>query len=96
MITTDIRAYDFYTLGEEDEYGQSVVSAEPSGTVRMVFFISSQNIQDNINYKDCNYIGLTMDKSVNDKMVIQVGDERLKVQYVNPKGRFIQVFLKAL
>jgi hypothetical protein len=35
-----------------------------------------------------------MDKSVNDKMVIQYGDEKLKVLYVNSAGRYIQAFLK--
>ena len=94
MINTDIRAYDYFTLGDKDGYGQPAVSTEVSGTIKMAINISSQSIQDNINYKDCSYIGLTTDKSVNDKMVIQYGEEKLKVQYINPRGRYIQVFLK--
>lgn len=94
MITTDMRAYNYFTLGEKDAYGQAKASSEVKGTIKMTINISSQAIQDNINYKDCSYIGLTTDKSVNDKMIIQYGSEKLKVQYVNPKGRFIQVFLK--
>lgn len=96
MITTDIRAYDYFTLGDGDGYGQPTVSTEVSGTIKMAINISSQSVQENINYKDCSYIGLTTDKSVNDKMIIQYGEEKLKVQYVNPKGRFIQVFLKSM
>lgn len=94
MISTDTRAYNYFTLGDSDGYGQPTVSEEVIGTIKMAINISSQTIQDNINYKDCSYIGLTMDKSVNDKMVIQYGDEKLKVQYINPRGRYIQVFLK--
>lgn len=94
MINTDMRAYNYFTLGDKDGYGQPVVSEEVKGTIKMAINISSQSVQDNINYKDCSYVGLTMDKSVNDKMVIQYGQEKLKVQYINPKGRFIQVFLK--
>lgn len=94
MINTDMRAYNYFTLGDKDGYGQPSVSEEVKGTIKMAINISSQSIQDNINYKDCSYVGLTMDKSVNDKMVIQYGQEKLKVQYINPKGRFIQVFLK--
>lgn len=94
MINTDMRAYNYFTLGDKDGYGQPVVSEEVKGTIKMTINISSQSVQDNINYKDCSYVGLTMDKSVNDKMVIQYGQEKLKVQYINPKGRFIQVFLK--
>ena len=94
MISTDIRAYDYFTIGDSNGYGQPTISNEVKGSIKMAIYISSQSIQDNINYKDCSYIGLTADKSVNDKMVIQYGDEKLKVQYINPRGRNIQVFLK--
>lgn len=94
MITTDMRIYNYFTLGDKNAYGQPTVSEEVVGTIKMAINISSQAVQDNINYKDCSYIGLTTDKSVNDKMIIQYGTEKLKVQYVNPRGRFIQVFLK--
>jgi hypothetical protein len=94
MITTDMRAYDYFTIGDKNAYGQAVSDNEVKGTIKMAISISSQTVQDNINFKDCTYIGLTTDKSVNDKMVIQYGQEKLKVQYVNPRGRFIQVFLK--
>jgi hypothetical protein len=94
MIMTDMRAYNYFTLGDKDAYGQPQVSSEVKGTIKIAINISSQTIQDNINYKDCSYVGLTTDKSVNDKMIIQYGSEKLKVQYVNPRGRFIQVFLK--
>jgi hypothetical protein len=94
MITTDMRAYNYFTLGEKDAYGQPSKSEEVKGSIKMAINISSQSVQDNINYKDCSYVGLTTDKSVNDKMVIQYGEELLKVQYINTKGRFIQVFMK--
>lgn len=94
MITTDMRAYNYFTFGDDDAYGQPTLSKEIEGTIKMSINISSQSVQDNINYKDCSYVGLTTTKSVNDKMVIQYGEEKLKVQYINPKGRFIQVFLK--
>lgn len=94
MITTDMRTYNYFTLGDKNGYGQPTVSEEPQGTIKMAIFISSQSTQDNINYQNCNYVGLTMDKSVNDKMVIEYGEEKLKVLYVNSAGRFAQVFLQ--
>lgn len=94
MITTDMRTYSYFTLGDDNGYGQPVISQEPKGTIKMAINISSQAVQDNINYQDCNYMGLTMDKSVNDKFVIQYGEEKLKVLYINPRGRYIQVYLK--
>ncbi len=94
MIATNMTTYNYFTLGDKNGYGQPTISEEPQGTIKMAIYLSSQSAQDNINYQDCNYVGLTMDKSVNDKMVIQYGDEKLKVLYVNSAGRYIQAFLK--
>ena len=43
--------------------------------------------KNNINYKDCRYVGLTH-ANVDDTYIIEYGNERLKVLYVNPKGRY--------
>ena len=96
MINTDFRTYNYFTFGEEDSYGQPALSEEPKGQIKMAINISSQSIQDNILYKDCTYVGLTMDANVDDTYVIEFGRERLKVLYVNPKGRYKQVFLKEM
>ena len=96
MITTDMRIYDYFLYGEEDEYGQAQESTEAQGTIKMSINITSQSIQDNINYKDSKYIGLTQDPKINDKYIIQYGEERLKVLYINNKGRYKQVFLGAM
>lgn len=93
MINADMRTYNYYTLGGNDEYGQQVKSTEPVGTIKMAINISSQSTQDNINYKDCSYVGLTYDNKVNDTYIIEYGEEKLKVLYVNTKGRLNQVFM---
>jgi hypothetical protein len=95
MINADMRIYDYFTLGENNAYGQPAMSAEPVGTIKMAINISSQSVQDNINYKDCQYVGLTH-ANVNDTYVIQYGTEKLKVLYVNPKGRYKQVFMREM
>lgn len=96
MISTDMRLYDFYTFGEDNSYGMPQLSTEPKGQIKMAINISSQSIQDNILYKDCSYIGLTQDANVNDTYVIKYGEGRLKVLYINPLGRYKQVFLKEM
>lgn len=96
MINTDMRAYDYYVYGDADAYGQQQLSQTSQGTIMMAINISSQSIQENINYKDCTYIGLTMHAAVNDSYVIQYGEEKLKVLYVNPRGRYKQVFLQKI
>jgi hypothetical protein len=95
MINAAMRSYDYFTIGEKDKYGQQIVPHEtPTGTVKIAIYTTSQSIQDNIRYKDATYVGLTLASGINDKCIIQYGDEKLKVLYVQPKGRFKQVFLK--
>lgn len=95
MINADMRQYDFFTLGEENEYKQATISKEPKGKVLMAINIASQSVQDNIYYKECQYVGLTR-ANVDDTYIIGYRNEKLKVLYVNPKGRMKQVFMKAL
>lgn len=96
MINIQMRKYDFFTLGEEDEYGQLQIpdeNAKPVGEIKMSINTTSQSIQDNIRYKDATYIGLTH-ANVNDTYIIDFNGERLKVLYVNNMGRLNQVFMK--
>ena len=93
MINAQMRTYNFYTLGERNAYGQETLSNNPVGTIKMAIFISSQSVQDNVNYKNAQYVALT-NAEVKDTYVIE--DENkglLKVLYVNPQGRYTQVFL---
>lgn len=92
MINIQMRNYDYFTLGKENSYGQQVLSDYPTGTIKMSINITSQSIQDNINYTGSQYIGLTR-AEVDNTYVIQFGDKRLKVLYVNSFGRLKQVFL---
>lgn len=96
MITTEMQQYDYFTYGAIDEYGQPMISENPIGTIKMAIYVTSQSVQDNINYSGAQYIGLTHDKEVSDKYVIKYEDEMLKVLYVNPKGRFKQVFMAGM
>ena len=98
MINTNIRTYNYYQLGAVDDYGQQQLptkDSEPLGTIKMAIEISAQGVQDNINYKDANYVGLT-NSNVDDTFIIDYEGKRLKVLYVNPKGRVKQVFLKEI
>lgn len=94
MIMRDMRSYNYFTFGELNAYGQPQLSKSPLGTVKMSINIINQSINDSVLYKDASYIGLTLDE-INDKYVIQYGDTKLKVLYVNPRGRYKAVYLKA-
>lgn len=95
MINTDMHLYDYFTFGDDDGYGMPQLSTTPKGQIKMAINISSQSVQDSILYKDCTYVGLTQAK-VDDTYVIEYEGNKLKVLYVNPKGRYKQVFLKEM
>lgn len=95
MINTDMRLYDYFTLGEGNTYGQPQLPSSdsiPDGQIKIAINLITQNISDNIKYKNCSYLGLTKE-NVNDTYIIKYENKLLKVLYVTPKGRFKQVFL---
>ena len=92
MINTNMCIYDYYLYEDKNGYGQPTLSKDVKGTIKMSVFTTNQNTQDNINYEGAKYIGLTHAK-VTDKFVIKYGEEKLKVLYVQPKGRYKQVFM---
>ncbi len=93
MINADMRSYNYFTFGEKDKYGQALLSEEPQGVIKMSINIVSQAISDNVNYKQATYIGLTRDAKVDSTYAIDYEGTKLKVLYVNPKGRLKQVFM---
>jgi hypothetical protein len=95
MINTAMRTYNYFTFGEADDYGQERLSDTAQGSIKMAIYNTGTSVQDNIKYKDCDYIGLTM-AQLDDSYVIEYGDEKLKVKYVQPGGRFKQVFMKQI
>lgn len=96
MINADMRRYNYYTYSEPNSYGQPTLSTDIKGSIKMVINIASQSVQDNINYLNCSYVGLTQDKAINDTYVIEYGEEKLKVLYVNSKGKLKQVYLQKI
>jgi hypothetical protein len=91
-----MKTYNYFTIGDNDAYGQPQMPGkdeQPVGTIKLAIYTTSQAIQDNINYKNCSYIALTHDATVNDTYIIETEKERLKVLYVNATGRYKQVFL---
>lgn len=96
MINTTMKEYNYFVYGASNGYGQPQLEKEPKGKVKISISLTSQSIQDNVNYKDANYIGFTHSTLLDDKCVIEYGREKLKVLYINPHGRYTQVFLKRI
>lgn len=92
MINADMRYYSYSTFGTPDKYGQPTLSETVVGGIKMSVHLTNQSIQDNILYSGATYVGLTM-AAVDDSFVIHYGTKKLKVLYVNPYGRYKQVFM---
>lgn len=92
MISAQMKNYNYQTYGELNEYGQPQLS-EVKGTIKMAINFSSEAIAENSLYSGAQFIGLTLNKNIDATYVIQYGNEKLKVLYVNPAGRFKQVFM---
>lgn len=85
-----MRNYTYQKYGEQDAYGQSTLGDEKY-QISMAISIISNQISDNVMYRDAQYIGLTKG-TLDDKCVVTYGDDRLKVLYVVP-GRYNQVYM---
>ena len=95
MINNQMKNYNYYTYSNDNAYGQPSLSETAQGKIKMAINVTSQFVQDNIQYKNATYIGITF-ADVNDKYVIQYGDTKLKVLYVNATGRYKQVFMSEM
>lgn len=93
MITLDMRNYNYFTFGAKNTYGQPQLSDDVKGTIKMAINTTGTTVQDNVRYKDASYIGLTLG-NIDETFVIDYNGEKLKVLYVNPRGRYKQVFMK--
>lgn len=94
MIRRDMRPYEYTLVGDADAYGQPTLLDGVQGTIDMAVYISTQAVGSSIIYADADYIGLTNDASISDKMIIDCDGQKLKVLYIQPKGRHIQAALK--
>jgi hypothetical protein len=87
-----MRAYEYTMLGAVDEYGQMTLDGGMTGTIRMAIYVASQAVTDTVLYSQAQYIGLTND-DVTDRHIIHYEGQKLKVLYVQPRGRHKQVYL---
>lgn len=96
MINRQMKPYDYYIYRDIiDDYGEPALTTQATGIIDMAINIISQSTEESILYSGAEYIGLTQ-QEVNDNYVIQYGDDRLKVKYINPLGRYKQVFMKRM
>ena len=95
-IRNQMKSYNFYTLEDElNDYGEHEAAQTASGTIEMAINLKTETMKDYILYSQAQYIGLTAD-SITDKYIIEYGNEKLKVLYVNTFGRLNQAFMERM
>lgn len=92
MINAQMTEYKYYPY-KENSYGEAIIDEGSSGSILMAINLVNQSVSDNPLYTNATYIGLTYNKEISDKHVIQYGNQKLKVLYVNPIGRYKQVYM---
>ena len=93
MIQSNMKLYNYYTLGELDDYGTNQVSEQVSGQVKLSVFLQTKQLSDNSIYKEAQFTALTNDKDINEKYLIEYNNMLLKVLYINDLGRYRQIYL---
>lgn len=93
MVNTQMRKYTYKKITDTiDDYGQPTIE-EVEGEIKMAINFTNETVQDNSLYSDAQYIGLTLNKNINDTYIINYEGESLKVLYVNKAGKYKQVFM---
>lgn len=87
-----MKQYNYRTCEVFDEYGDAVISNDVKGTIKMCINVISQN---NELFDGSTFLGLTQ-AEVNNTYVIEYEDLKLRVLYVQPKGRYKQVYMGRL
>ena len=91
MINAQMKKYTYEKFGGLDDYGQPALSAA-AGSIKMSINLTNETLNENALYSGAQYVGLTM-ANIDASYIIHFGNEKLKVLYVTPSGRYKQVFL---
>ena len=92
MLNAQMRRYDYYRYETDADYATQRLSDDVQGTVLMAINTISQGIQNSILYEGATYIGITH-TAIDASYVIQYGEQKLKVLYVNNNGRYKLVYM---
>ena len=92
VINRSMREALKFSLAADDEYGQATLDTENPSTIHLTFGLYNPKEVADVRYQDVEYTGLTFD-NLTDNDVIQLGEDKYKVKFVNPFGRISQVFL---
>ena len=92
MINTQMKNYSYFILNEADEYGQPQ-PIKADDTIKIAINFVTETLQENPLYSGAQYTGLTLNKNIDASYIIQYGEEKLKVLFVNKAGRYTQAFM---
>lgn len=85
--------YNYYTLVDSEYGGKTADFTSPTGVVNMAIQLNNMAMNSNTIYTSANFVGLTQE-DIDDTYIIEYGNEKLKVLYVYPEGKYKQVFMQ--
>ena len=69
MIQSNMKLYNYRTLGELDDYGTNQIGTDVKGQVKLSIFLQTKQLSDNSIYKEAQFTALTNDKNINDMIL---------------------------
>lgn len=94
MINRVLKQAQVLNKYSKDEYGQRHSSEAFSHIIDITFGLFDNTISNDIRYANCKYVGLTKDTSLTDNDYLIIDGQEYKIEFINPFGRWVQVFMK--
>lgn len=99
MIPTRMRICNRYAYGTDGYGSPSLDQNTPAGTIKIAWYLTDVDTQNNIVFAAATFVGLTKDKTV--KVGDYIGGKKsgltekiLQVTFVLSIGRYVQVYAK--
>lgn len=94
MINREMRKANLITYAPGvDEYGQPRKGEQSKRDIELTFRIYSHSPVEDIRFNEVTHTGLTADKTITDTNAIELEGKTYNIKFVNPEGRFAQLFM---
>ena len=94
MINRQLQTVKVISKSGKDEYGQRHIDETAPRFTFLTIGLYEHSQNSDIRYADCKYVGLTKDTTLTDNDYLVYEGKEHKSEFINPYGRWVQVFFK--
>ena len=89
-----VKAFILTYSEESDAYGELNTGEPTKEECEVTLRIYNHSKVEDIRFNDVTHTSLIKNKTITDANKLQIGDKIYSIEFVNPEGRFTQLFLK--